>query len=72
MNLIKRIIKFFTPISETTLRDAYFSRAHDNVDLEYRMKVWDQQNPNLNEKRTYELYYSYRSHCYPNGYYGCS
>ena len=47
MNLIRSIIDFFTPVSETTLRDAYFSRAHDNVDLEYRMKVWDQQNPNL-------------------------
>ena len=47
MNLLKHIIKFFTPVSETALRDAYFSRAHDRVDLEYRMKVLDQQNPNL-------------------------
>ena len=47
MNLIKRIIKFFTPVSKTALRDAYFSRAHDRVDLGYRMKVWEQQNPNL-------------------------
>jgi len=47
MNLLKHIIKFFTPVSKTALRDAYFSRAHDRVDLEYRMKVWEQQNPNL-------------------------
>lgn len=47
MNLIKSIIKFFTPVSETQLRDNYFSKAHDRVDLEYRMKVWEQQNPNL-------------------------
>ena len=47
MNLLRHIIKFFTTVSKTALRDAYFSRAHDRVDLEYRMKVWEQQNPNL-------------------------
>ena len=47
--LLSNIINFIMRDNNTTIRDAYLSQATDRVDLEYSMRTWDQQNPNLRD-----------------------
>ena len=45
--MIGRILTFFStmvPKTELQLRDEYLSESKDRVDLEYRMKRWEQRN----------------------------